>query len=101
MLAYHLAEYEFRHGNYDAAVKDYDHAGIDNLSNEEIANLKFHKGYAYFVRKNFDLAKPLFDAIRQLPKDVHYIDANYYFGYISFYQKKYSDASYGIFRGGK
>jgi TolA-binding protein len=93
MLAYHLAEFEFRRDNYDAALKDYDHAGIDNLSNEEIANLKFHKGYAYFVRKNFDLAKPLFDAIRQLPRDVHYIEANYYFGYISFYQKKYSDAS--------
>ena len=92
MLAYHLAEYEFRHGNYDAALKDYEHAGIDNLTNDEIASLKFHKGYAYFVRKNFDLAKPLFDAIRQLPKDAHYIDANYYFGYISFYQKKYSDA---------
>ena len=92
MLAYHLAEYEFRHGNYDAAVKDYEHAGIDNLTNNEIASLKFHKGYAYFVRKNFDLAKPLFDAIRQLPKDSHYIDANYYYGYICFYQKKYSEA---------
>ncbi len=92
MLAYHLAEYEFRHGNYDAAIKDYDHAGIDNLSNEEIATLKFHKGYAYFVKKNFDLAKPLFDAIRQLPGDVHYIDANYYYGYICFYQRNYADA---------
>jgi len=92
MLAYHLAEYEFRHGNYEAALKDYDHAGIENLNNEEIATLKFHKGYAYFVKKNFDLAKPLFDAIRQLPKDVHYIDANYYYGYICFYQRNYSDA---------
>ena len=92
MLAFHLAEFEFRHGNYDAALKDYDHAGIDNLSNDEIATLKFHKGYSYFVKKNFDLAKPLFNAIRQLPKDVHYIDANYYYGYICFYQKNYSDA---------
>ena len=30
--------------------------------------------------------------IRQLPKDPHYIDANYYYGYICFYQKKYNDA---------
>ena len=30
--------------------------------------LKFHKGYTYFIKKNFDLAKPLFDAIRQLRK---------------------------------
>ncbi len=92
MLSYHLAEYEFRHKNYDAALKGYESSGIDNLSNEEIATLKFHKGYAYFIKKNFDLAKPLFDAIRQLSKDDHYIDANYYYGYICFYQKKYNDA---------
>jgi len=92
MLGYHLAEYYFRHGNYEVALKRYESSGIENLSNDEIATLKFHKGYAYFIRKNFDLAKPLFDAIRQLPKDIHYIDANYYYGYICFYQKKYSDA---------
>ena len=72
MLAYYLAEYDFRHGNYEAALKLYESSGIENLSNDEIANLKFHKGYAYFIRKNFDLAKPLFDAIRQLPKNDHY-----------------------------
>jgi TolA-binding protein len=92
MLGYFLAEYEFRHGNYDRALKLYEKSGIDNLSNEQIATLKFHQGYAYFIKKNFDLAKPLFDAIRQLPKDPHYIDANYYYGYICFYQKKYNDA---------
>ncbi len=92
MLSYHLAEFEFRHRNYDRALALYEKSNIENLSNEEIATLKFHKGYAYFIKKNFDLAKPLFDAIRQLPKDAHYIDANYYYGYISFYQKKYSDA---------
>ncbi|HEV3221739.1 MAG TPA: tetratricopeptide repeat protein [Puia sp.] len=92
MMAYHLAEYYFRHRNYDAALKLYENSSIDNLSNDEIATLKFHKGYTYFIKKNFDLAKPLFDAIRQLPGNTHYIDANYYYGYICFYQKKYSDA---------
>ena len=92
MLGFHLAEYEFRHRNYDAALQLYEKAGIENLSNDDIAALKFHKGYVYFIRKNFELAKPLFDVIRQLPKDPHYIDANYYYGYICFYQKKYNDA---------
>jgi TolA-binding protein len=92
MLAFHLAEFEFRHRNYDDALKIYEKTGIENLSNDEIASLKFHEGYAYFTKKNFDLAKSLFDAIRQIPKDPHYIDANYYYGYICFYQKKYSEA---------
>jgi TolA-binding protein len=93
MLSYHLAEYFFRQGNYESALHLYETAGIDNLSNTEIANAKFHQGYAYFVKKDFDRAKPLLDAIRQLPRDPNYIDANYYYGYISFYQKKYDDAS--------
>lgn len=93
MLSYHLAEYEFRRGNYADALHLYETAGIDNLSNAEIANEKFHQGYAYFIKKDFERAKPLLDAIRQLPKDPNYIDANYYYGYISFYQKHYSDAA--------
>jgi len=93
MLSYHLAEYEFRQGNYTDALHLYETAGIDNLSNAEIATEKFHQGYAYFIKKDFERAKPLLDAIRQLPKDPNYIDANYYYGYISFYQKHYSDAA--------
>jgi TolA-binding protein len=92
MMSFHLAEYYFRHRNYVDALKLYENLSLENLSNEEIASLKFHKGYTYFIKKNFDLAKPLFDAIRQLKGDAHYIDANYYYGYICFYQKKYSDA---------
>ncbi len=92
MLSFHLAEYYFRQQDYNAAVKLYDHAEIDNLSNGEIANLKFHEGYCYFTLKQFDNALPLFNAIRQLPKDPNYVDANYYYGFICFYQRKYNDA---------
>jgi tetratricopeptide (TPR) repeat protein len=92
MLSFHLAEYYFRQQDYNAAVKLYDHAEIDNLSNREIADLKFHEGYCYFTLKQFDNALPLFNAIRQLPKDPNYVDANYYYGFICFYQKKYNDA---------
>ncbi len=42
--------------------------------------------------KQFDKAIPLFNAIRQLPKDPNYIDANYYYGFISFYRKDYGEA---------
>ena len=92
MISFHLAEYYFRQKDYNAAVKLYDHADIDNLNNQDIADLKFHEGYCYFTLKQFDNALPLFNAIRQLPKDPNYIDANYYYGFICFYQKKYNDA---------
>ena len=92
MISFHLAEYYFRQKDYTAALKSYEHADIDNLNNKDIADMKFHQGYCYFTKKQFDNALPLFNAIRQLPKDPNYIDANYYYGFICFYQKKYSDA---------
>lgn len=92
MLSFHLAEYYFREKNYAEAVKLYENADIDNLSNREIADMKFHQGYCYFTQKQFDKAMPLFNAIRQLPKDPNYIDANYYYGFICFYRKDYGEA---------
>ena len=92
MLSFHLAEYYFREKNYGEAVKLYENADIDNLSNREIADMKFHQGYCYFTQKQFDKAIPLFNAIRQLPKDPNYIDANYYYGFICFYRKDYREA---------
>ena len=92
MLSFHLAEYYFREKNYVEAVKLYESADIDNLSNREIADMKFHQGYCYFTQKQFDKAIPLFNAIRQLPKDPNYIDANYYYGFICFYRKNYGEA---------
>ena len=92
MMSFNLAEYYYRRQDYAAATDLYEKVSIDNLSNEEIADMKFHLGYSYFTAKQFDKAKPLFDAIRQMPKDKNYIDANYYYGFISFNNKKYSDA---------
>jgi tetratricopeptide (TPR) repeat protein len=92
MMQFHLAEYYFRNKDFSKALTAYNEISVDNLSNRELADMKFHQGYAYFSQQNFASAKPLFDAIRQMPKDPNYIDANYYYGFISFYEKKYSDA---------
>lgn len=92
MMAFHLAEYYFRQQQYAEAIPLFEKADIANLSNREIADMKFHLGYAYFTGKQFDKAKPMFDAIRQIKTDPNYIDANYYYGFISFYDKKYRDA---------
>jgi tetratricopeptide (TPR) repeat protein len=65
---------------------------LPNLSNAEIATMKFHEGYGYFAMKQFSDAKPLFEAIAQIPSDSNYYDANYYYGYISFAEKNYAQA---------
>ena len=92
MMSFHLAEYYFRAEDYPKAIGLFENVNIANLSNREIADMKFHQGYAYFTVERFDLAKPLLNSIRQLPKDPNYRDANYYYGLIAFYDKNYNDA---------
>ncbi len=92
MMSYHLAEYYFRQGDYTKAEALYETVNIENLSNREIGDMKFHLGYAYFTGQKFDKAKPLFNAIRQIKDDPNYVDANYYYGFIAFYDKQYKDA---------
>ncbi|WP_126971686.1 tetratricopeptide repeat protein [Gynurincola endophyticus] len=92
MMHFHLAEFYFRQENYALALQHYELANISNLSNTEIAKMKFNKGYSYFVNKNFNAAAPLFDDIRQISSDPHYFDANYYYGFINYSQKKWANA---------
>jgi TolA-binding protein len=92
MMSFHLAEYYFRKKDYAQSTGLYENVSIENLSNREIADLKFHLGYSYFTAKQFDKAKPMLDVIRKMPKDPNYIDANYYYGFISFSERKYTDA---------
>ena len=92
MMCYHLAEYYYRQKNFADAIKYYDQAGLDNLSNGEIATMKFNEGYSYFTMQRFNDAKPLFDAIRQIKDDPNYYDANYYYGFIALSEKNYAEA---------
>jgi tetratricopeptide (TPR) repeat protein len=92
MMSFHLAEYYFRKNDYAKAISLFENVNLDNLGNNEIADLKFHLGYSYFTVQRFDQAKPLLNTIRQMPKDPNYMDANYYYGFIAFYEKDYKSA---------
>jgi TolA-binding protein len=96
MMSYHLGEYYYRKKDFANAQKYYSSANIANLSNREIADMKFHQAYGYFVMQQFDKAKPLFNSIRQIPKDPNYLDANYYYGFIAFTEKNYPQALEGF-----
>jgi tetratricopeptide (TPR) repeat protein len=92
MMSYHLARYYYTKNDYARAVVYYERAGYDNLSNNEIADAKFELAYSYFMVNQFDQAKPLFNEIHQLPENKYYNDANYYYGYLSYRDKDYSEA---------
>ena len=92
MMNFQLAEYYFRQKQFTKAVTHYEQANIANLSNAEIIKMKFESGYAYFTLQQFDKAKPLLNTIRQMKDDENYLDANYYYGFIAFKDRNYSDA---------
>ncbi len=92
MMCYQLGEYYYKHQNFSDALDNYQRANVANLSNDEIANMKFHEGYVYFTMQRFNDAKPLFESIAQIKTDPNYYDANYYSGYIAFSEKNYAEA---------
>ncbi|MBN8685604.1 MAG: tetratricopeptide repeat protein [Chitinophagales bacterium] len=92
MMNFHLGEYYFRHENFGEAANRFEQTNIANLSNREIADMKFHQGYAYFTLQRFAAAKPLFNTIRQEQDDPNYIAANYYYGFLAFKDGQYREA---------
>ena len=92
LMSYHLGKYYFQQDDFRSAITNYERAGLANLGNEEIGDAKFEMGYCYFNLKDLTKAKPLFNEVHQLPDNKYYIPANYYYGFISFYQRQYNEA---------
>jgi len=92
LMSFHVAHYYFLKDDFANAIVYFEQAGYDNLSNDQIADAKFERAYAHFNLKQFAQAKPLFNEIHQLPDNKYYIPANYYYGFISYYDKQYDEA---------
>ena len=92
MLSYALAKFYFTKEDFGTALGYYEKSGLANLSPTDLADAKFEKAYCYFNAKLYAEAKPLFDEVRELADNKYYFPANYYFGYISFYDKDYTAA---------
>lgn len=92
LMSYHLAKYYFLQDDFSNAINYYERTGLDNISNEEIAEVKFEKAYCYFNLKNFDQAKPLFEEVTQLNDNNYFIPANYYYGFLCYKDKEYNKA---------
>lgn len=91
LVSYQLAKYYFHQNKLKEAIPLYEKANIENLSNSEIAEAKFELAYCYFNVKDFQKAQPLFGSIREVPGK-YYQPANYYYGFIAYYNRQYNDA---------
>ncbi|MBX5438655.1 MAG: tetratricopeptide repeat protein [Thermoflavifilum sp.] len=91
LASFYLAQYYYRQHRYREAIPYYESAGIDQLSNDQIAEAKFQLGYCYFYQKDFTHAAPLFADVKGM-EGPYQIPANYYDGFIAFERKQYDQA---------
>src|SRR5690606_4322222 len=89
--AFHIATYFFYNQNYAEALKYYELAGIDNLTNEEIADTKFETAYCYFVQGDIEKAEAYFGTMRETPGK-YYNAGNYYYGLLAYNKGDYKSA---------
>ncbi len=86
-----IARYYFLQNRYAEAIPWYTASGINNLTNNEIADKKFELAYCYFNTKQFEQAEPLFATIKEI-SGKYYDPGNYYYGLLSYNQNEYQNA---------
>lgn len=91
-MHFQLGDYYFRVQQWANCYAQYTQVGVANLSNEEIATLQFQQGYAAFVLKRYQDAKPLFNSVRALSSDPNQLSATYYYGLLAFRDNSWAEA---------
>lgn len=91
-LSFYLGQYYFRKSDFRNASDYFESSNIENLTNDQVVEQKYQLAYSYFNLQRFAQAKPLFDAVRQVKGSEYQLDAQYYYGFISFYDKNYTAA---------
>ncbi|MCB0543579.1 MAG: tetratricopeptide repeat protein [Saprospiraceae bacterium] len=94
--ALEIGDYYFEQKDYKEALSYYDMAPDgSSAAGEEI---RFKKGYSYFVTKNFSRAKAELAPLKENARSEWYYPANYYYGCCSFFEEKYDDAARSFVR---
>lgn len=91
LIYFYLGKYYFQNKRYTESSDWFAKVKTEDLSDNQLIEYKFDLGYSYFIKKKFDEAKPLFREIKE-NKEKYYYPSNYYYAFICFYQKNYSEA---------
>jgi TolA-binding protein len=88
---FNLGKYNYLKKNWENTIYYFDKLDVFDLSQKELAEYYFKKGYAFFMLDKFKEASKLFYEIKDV--DTEYTDpARYYFAHISYQQKDYQTA---------
>ncbi|MFN8288414.1 MAG: tetratricopeptide repeat protein [Chitinophagales bacterium] len=91
LIYLYLGKYYYRNKKYQETIDYLAKVKTEDLNNQQLYDYRFMLAYAYFTKKKFAEAKPLFASIKDV-KDKYYYPATYYYAFISFFNKDYNDA---------
>jgi hypothetical protein len=88
--------YYFEKGDYTKALEYFEKVSPDDLNNYELTAWKFKKGYAHFVKKQWEKARPLFKEVKNIKQSDYFYPSNYYYALSSFFSHDYNEALAGF-----
>ncbi len=88
---YHLGTIYYSNKKYDKALTYFKQVDVYDLNVSQTNEFRFQIGYSYFYKQKFTEALPYFEQVKTI-QNKYYYPANYYYGYITYTQKKYDEA---------
>ncbi len=90
-INFFLGRYYYQNNKYQECIDKMSVISESDIPEQYRDDYKFQLGYCYFVKKKFAEAKPLFGAIKER-KEKYFYPSNYYYAFISFFEKDYNGA---------
>ena len=94
---FYLGKSNYRRKKYIETIEFFEKVDIYKLDKEQIAELRFKRGYSYYINDNSEKAKADLYEIKDVDNKYAFI-ANYYFSHIAYEEKKYEIALSGFNR---
>lgn len=92
-----MGKFQYRNKRYKDAIFWLDQVDNTKMTDEEVAELYFKRGYSYFMLNDFDRAGTNFYEIKD-KRNTYSAPAVYYYAHIAYHQKNYETALQGFQR---
>lgn len=90
-----MAKYKYRNKKYEEAILYFNNVWKQNLSNEQLAEFYFKKGYSHYKLEQYERASKMFFEILENASK-YSAPANYYYAHIAYTEENYETALNGF-----
>jgi tetratricopeptide (TPR) repeat protein len=94
---FYIGNLYYRNRQFKQSLAWFERTELGALSKEQRNEFQFKKGYSYFIRNNFEKAKPLFAEVKDIDNK-YAVPATYYYSHIAYLEKKFEIALKGFLK---